>query len=134
MIPKEVLILPQRALSPSSWTVERAAKLFDSHLDEKVEDAPAAPSYQDYQLGSANLEALWSSKGKGLAAWQDDYSATYAIHAYKSDPNQFSNYRGSTVAYILARQSNLARAVFPALKHAINAGIVSADDKVPFPF
>ena len=62
--------------------------------------------------------------------WEADYSSTYALHAFRStgDSVRIQNFDGITMEYILARQSNFARAVYPVFQHAIEAAIVSPDE------
>jgi hypothetical protein len=57
--------------------------------------------------------------------WEIDYSASYVIHAFHNVviegwDNQI------TLEYVNARQSNYARAVYPAIWHAIWNGVIEA--------
>lgn len=73
-----------------------------------------------------DAKAVWDSVGD-FEQWEADYSSTYALHAFRGIDRSvpINNFDGITMEYILARQSNFARAVYPALQHAIEAGIVS---------
>ena len=72
---------------------------------------------------------MWES-ANDLEDWEADYSSTYALHAFRSTDHSvpINNFDGITMEYVLARQSNFARAVYPAIRHAIEAGIVSPDE------
>lgn len=55
--------------------------------------------------------------------WEVDYSSSYVIHAFDGKPQRYWPKQVS-LEYVIARQSNYARAVWPAVQHAIEAGIV----------
>lgn len=108
---KEVLILETVAFAPMSWQLKDASKLFMPHLDDNVGQMKRDGRKPD---------------------WEMDYSTTYILHAFKPDKNEhienFDRDNGITVKYVLAQNSNFAIAVYPAVKHAIDTGVISADD------
>lgn len=109
---KEVLILEQVAFAPMSWQLKDASKLFMPHLND--------------DMGQMKRDE------KKKPDWEVDYSTTYILHAFKPDKNEhienFDRDNGITVKYVLSQLSNFAVAVYPAVKHAIDAGVISADD------
>jgi hypothetical protein len=141
-IPGEVLILAESAFAPSSWEVKDMEYLFGSHSEVR-------PSLLKYLFGShievqpsdstnlmgggyhhpGNAEAVWDS-ADDFEEWEADYSSTYALHAFRGIDHSvpIKNFDGIMMEYILARQSNFERAVYPALQHAIEAGLVSPDE------
>lgn len=64
------------------------------------------------------------SEWEGRAEWEVDYSGSYAIHAFDGKPEGYWLKRVD-LEYVMARQSNYARAVYPAVKHAVDAGIIN---------
>ena len=108
---KEVLILETVAFAPMSWKLKDASKLFMPHLNDNIEQM---------------------KRDAKKADWEIDYSTSYFLHAFKPDKSEhienFDRDDGITVKYVLARLSNFALAVYPAVKHAIDAGVISAND------
>ena len=123
-IPYEVLILGKDTWAPISWEVEEASKLYSTHPDARPSKLDLDP---ERELGTGDLESLFEKAPK-LEEWQRDWSATYAIHAFKSEPDKIENWDGYSVKYVLSRKSNLGIALYPAVTHAIEAGYISADD------
>ena len=71
----------------------------------------------------------WQSRvSKGEAEWEKDYSGSCILHAFKgiSDPEWPKKV---DLEYVIARQSNFARAVYPAVKHAVEVGIIDRKPK-----
>ncbi|KAK9427431.1 hypothetical protein V1505DRAFT_380172, partial [Lipomyces doorenjongii] len=84
MIPHEVLILERYALAPSSWEQDDAQSLFGSHFEAQASHLGAA-SPRLPGLTTANAEVLWeSARASSREEWENDYSSSYAIHAFKS--------------------------------------------------
>ncbi|OBT45259.1 hypothetical protein VE00_03621 [Pseudogymnoascus sp. WSF 3629] len=108
---KEVLILERVAFAPMGWQLSEASRLFMPHLDDDI--------------GQMERDAKKPD-------WEIDYSTSYILHAFKPDKSEhienFDRDNGISVKYVLARQSNFALAVYPAVKHAIDDGVISADD------
>ncbi|KFY91611.1 hypothetical protein V500_04574 [Pseudogymnoascus sp. VKM F-4518 (FW-2643)] len=108
---KEVLILETEAFAPMSWKLKDASKLFMPHLNDNIEQMKSDAKKSD---------------------WEIDYSTSYILHAFKPDKSEhienFDRDDGITVKYVLARLSNFAIAVYPAVKHAIDTGVISVDD------
>jgi Glycosyltransferase sugar-binding region containing DXD motif len=125
-IPREVLILDESAFAPGSWELEDMEYLFGSHF--KVQPS-GLTNLTEGGYHPGDEEALWDS-AENFEPWEADYSSTYALHAFRGTDNSIliKNFDEITMEYILARQSNFARAVYPAVRHAINAGIVSLDE------
>lgn len=123
-IPYEVLVLGEQTWAPTSWELDDARKLFESHPDSNPGKPSEADFDQERELTSSDLESLFE-EDQNLEDWQWDWSGTYAIHAFKSEPEKMENFPGYSVKYILERKSNLARALYPALRHAIEEGYVT---------
>jgi Glycosyltransferase sugar-binding region containing DXD motif len=121
---KEVLILERNAFAPSSWELVDAKALFEAHPGEPVE------GLSSFSATSAEQGAPIKQRGRKFS-WEIDYSDSYALHAFKAVADQkIENFdpEGITLRYILARNSNFACAVYPAVKYAVDTGLISADD------
>lgn len=68
--------------------------------------------------------------------WKRDWRNSYVIHGYSNAVRDlkaewlFNPYKGFTPDYILSQQSNIGRALYPALKDAIDKGflVLNAND------
>lgn len=124
-VPGEVLILDIKAFAPSSWRLDDVEALYNPHPEtrpsipnEGKDDLPNIP------VGFREAADYWAHRSwEGREQWEIDYSSSYVLHAFKgiTDPEWPKKI---DLEYILARQSNLARAVYPAIKHAIDVGVI----------
>lgn len=59
-----------------------------------------------------------------------DFSTSYMIHAMgiRRHIGKVKGFEGVTLKYVLARTSNYARMAYPAIKHAIDAGFIPAEE------
>lgn len=131
-IPGEVLIENPRAFAPMSWELLDQELLLKPH--EKTPEWVDAAG-QPKELKNSCLDALaWLAepdRGSKRAGWEVDFSATYVLHAFDDEANKISGWdRKITLEYVLARKSNYALAVYPAVKHAIEANIITMDQTV----
>ncbi|KAK9350126.1 hypothetical protein V1523DRAFT_420769 [Lipomyces doorenjongii] len=129
-IPYEVLILDRYALAPSSWWRDDAQALFGSHSQSQAPNLGAADPDR-LPLTTANTEEVWeAARASSRQEWEKDYSNSYAIHAFKNIDweHPLDNFDKITLHYVLSRQSNFARAVYPAVQHAVEAGVISLED------
>ena len=144
--PGEMLILEQDAFAPDSWRKEDVERMYTPHIDY-----PAAPLDANYRRGNTSslpggattdqqtpkpFDDDTSSLTDRLyhperfAKWTRDYSRSYIIHAFspKRGGYKIEGFEEITPRYVLARQSNLARAVYPAVKDAWDRGLFGVDD------
>ncbi|KAK4126784.1 glycosyltransferase family 32 protein [Parathielavia appendiculata] len=140
-VPGEVLIVHPRAFAPASWELEDQVRLFQPHIETKRTSSAAvldrhegaAAAMLPSELRNTCQDALaWlaerEKKGR-VESWEIDFSATYVLHAFDDYADQIQGWDGNiTLQYVLARQSNYARAVFPAVSHAVQAGIISKEE------
>ncbi|KAK3348599.1 putative glycosyl transferase [Lasiosphaeria hispida] len=127
-IPGEVLVLEQDALQPGSWLVEDNVRLFGIHGEtrsnlEGVGEGDPLPEYNE------ELMDRWEHPDR-FPDWERDYSSTYVLHAFdpKRNGNPVQGFEHITPRYVLERQSNFARAVYPVAKHMYDAGLIKIDD------
>jgi hypothetical protein len=136
-IPGEVLIMHPRAFAPASWELEDQVRLFQPHATgTKPSKAVADAAWKlPKELRNTCQDALaWlgeREKAGRMESWEMDFSATYVLHAFDDYKDQIRGWDGKiTLKYVMARQSNYARAVYPAVAHAIKEGIISKEETV----
>ncbi|PNY29671.1 Uncharacterized protein TCAP_00415 [Tolypocladium capitatum] len=130
-LPSEVLILQPQAFAPTSWELEDQKRLFLPTL------RASAPRERPEQggVGSATCrDALaWLRRREEDATdeWELDFSSTYVLHAFDDEMAKIRGWdHRIDVAYVLSRQSNYARAVYPAVWDAVRRGIIPAEEMV----
>lgn len=129
-VPGEVMILGVKAFTPSGWRVDAVEALFNPHNDTE----PSIPSEGKDELpktpiGFQDTVDYWIHRNsEGRAEWEIDYSSSYVIHATDGIADSYWPKRVD-FEYVMARQSNFARAVYPAIKHAIDVGIIDRKPK-----
>jgi hypothetical protein len=86
----------------------------------------------------ANVEEVVEKYGKGGDhKWRRDWRNTYVVHGFSNSIRDnhaqwvFDPYPGFTPEYILSQRSNIGRALYPALIHAIENGFISVDSSQP---
>ncbi|KAK4149121.1 hypothetical protein C8A00DRAFT_19152 [Chaetomidium leptoderma] len=138
-IPGEVLIVHPRAFAPASWELEDEERMFKPHRNTPSANHAGddgggvlndVAGQQPGELKNTCVDALaWlgdREKAGRMESWEMDFSSTYVLHAFDDDSGQIWGWDGKiTLPYVLARQSNYARAVYPAIWHAVKAGIIS---------
>ncbi|KAK8100472.1 uncharacterized protein PG998_008130 [Apiospora kogelbergensis] len=134
-VPGEVLIMNPRAFAPASFELADMKRLFQPHGDtaplRNGEDAE--DRLLPEELGTTCADALAWLRQRNHAAvdsWDMDFSATYVLHAFDDDAAKVGGgWDGKiTLPYVLARRSNYARAVYPAIRHAIKAGVIPVEE------
>jgi hypothetical protein len=131
-IPHQVLILQPTAFSPTSWEFADQKKLFEPHVDTLTGKGV-------FNLPSGELKTCkdifgWLEEKEKFKMddWEIDFSSTYILHAFDDDIPKIGKWDHKIdVSYILSRQSNYARAVHPAIAHAISAGVITSEDTTP---
>jgi hypothetical protein len=113
----EVLILDQNSFAPGSWEAPETALLFESH--NKPSASPESGNTSVKGDGVTQEEAA-------SATWIISYSSSYVIHAFNRQ--KVPGFEGITLNYVLDRQSNFARAVYPAVQNALHRGVISIHD------
>ncbi|KAH6613702.1 hypothetical protein B0J18DRAFT_440733 [Chaetomium sp. MPI-SDFR-AT-0129] len=138
-IPGEVLIMHPKAFAPTSFEVEDQERLFRPHPGSGGANG-AITGVKTESLGTTCEDALaWLAEREQhqlpgrphTEGWEMDFSATYVLHAFDDDADRVRGWDGKiTLQYVLAQQSNYARAVYPAVKHAIDEGIITKEETV----
>ena len=126
----QVLILPQDAFFPSAWYKSDLMMIYQVH------DDAGAPAINN--KGTHNVtEFMEKFQLWGPETWRKDWRLSYVLHGWTSgivqnfdkngQGNLFRGFGGITLEYVLARSSNFARAVYPAVKHAIDNGVLETN-------
>ena len=106
-VEKEVLVLEQNAFFPLGWEKDDLKSM--------------------YSINEAEIMGEWSYTAKVMTKILN-WNNSYAIHGYHTalltEKIDFGIFGGITLEYVLARTSNFARAVYPAVEHAMKQGIV----------
>ncbi len=127
----QVLILPHNTFFPFDWVATELKSLYEVHDDQGV---PAVSN-----KGSQNLtEYIESFQLYGPETWQKDWRSPYVLHGWTSGIKgqlndqereaMFGKFGGITPAYVLARNSHFAMAVYPAVKHALDNEVLDGID------
>ena len=124
----QVLVMPQDVFFPLSWFEADLQTLYHVH-DQPAQDAV-------YNVGIQNLAAFVKNFSMNdPTTWERDWRSTYVLHGWHSALEQkigskwqiadtFGKFGGITLEYVLARNSNFARAVYPAVRHALDTGVL----------
>ena len=131
-IPSEVLILEPRAFSPMSWQFEDQKRLFKPSSPDPIGHLPPAPPTAGLEDTATCRSALvWLQQREVVETDSQavDFSGSYVLHAFDNSLDKIWGWdRVIDVKYVLERRSNYARAVFPAVWHAVQAGIIPQDE------
>ncbi|KAL8927510.1 MAG: hypothetical protein Q9208_002315 [Pyrenodesmia sp. 3 TL-2023] len=125
----QVLVVPQDVLFPLSW--------FESDLQilYRIHEQSARDAVQDVDAPDITTLTRRALGTEDPVGWELDWRSTYVLHGWHSAlvlkigsqtqiAETFGEFGGITLEYVLARNSNFARAVYPAVKHALDAGII----------
>lgn len=129
--PGAALIMEQDAWTPLTPDVEGHSKMYAGHTDFpsplNESNLATAPFWDDDER--ADVEQRHRNP-QAWHQWEHDFSSTYILHAWSLTRGEWPipNFRGLSPRYILERQSSIARAVYPAIKHAFDQGIIGLDD------
>jgi hypothetical protein len=141
-IPKEVLVLQPAAFAPMSWELEDQKRLFMPILHPNASGtlsssaSPIIGSAKEMRtLPESCADTLaWLKMHEAERAGDDDgrelsFDSTYVLHAFD---DALSGMRGwdrvVDARYVCRRESNYARAVFPAMQHAREKGVIAIDE------
>lgn len=126
--PGEMLIMEREAFAPGSWETADSDMLFEVHNDtasnlEGVAQGDPLPAHDEA------FSDRWDHPDQ-FPDWARDWSSTYLLHAFS--PNRWGHkvpgFEHITPRYVLERQSNFARAVYPIAKIMYDRGLIQIDD------
>lgn len=128
-VPREVLIMDPGAFAPFTWTQDSVNSALERH------EGDAVPPQQMDSLAHRGL----SAKGDPMAAWDrhragekkewmHDFHDAFFLHNYFNDVENPKGYKGVSVPYVLARDSNYAVAAWPIVMKGIKDGYIDEHD------
>ncbi|KAH6687953.1 hypothetical protein F5X68DRAFT_206587 [Plectosphaerella plurivora] len=124
----EVLIMEREAFSPGSWKDADTDTLFMVHDDEpsNLANYIAGDALPAYVEGYADR---WERPGD-FPSWARDWSSSYMLHAFRPGrwKHKVEGFEHITPRYVLERQSNFARAVYPVARQMYLEGLIDVDD------
>ena len=92
-------------------------------LDEVEESLPI-----NHTLPLNMTSFVESFQLKPSKIWRKDWRLSYALHDWRIDlgdsKKYFGEFGGIMLEYVLAKNSNFARAVYPAVKHALDNDVI----------
>lgn len=116
-----VLTLPHDAFFPGSWMTQDLIWMYQVYQDQ----GPPVAVNHDTRNQSDFIASFQSQHPQ---TWQHDWRTSYTLHGWTAGfahftPEErkklFGTFDGITLDYVLAQTSNFARAVFPAINHAV---------------
>lgn len=132
----QVLILPYETLFPLSWLPDDVKYIYQVHEGE--DDPSPAIDEKPSQNVTDFIDHFTMDKP---ASWRQDWRLSYVLHGWNKaverlaeeehEAQLFGSSQGITLEYVLAGNSNFARAVLPAVKHAVDSGVLAQDKMTP---
>ena len=128
---KIVLSLPQDAFFPGSWERNDLAWQYQVFKERGV------PVILNHDTRNQS-DFIASFQPWFPRTWQRDWRASYTMHGWNSALRSFTAeelqmifgiHKDITLEYVLAQTSNFARAVFPAVNHAIMNGVIRSETR-----
>jgi hypothetical protein len=126
--PREMLILEQDAFAPGSWRDADTDVLFGVHNDTESNLKNYTPGMK-LPAHEEEFRERWEHPDR-FPKWERDWSSTYLLHAFTPDrsSHKVEGFEEITPRYVLERQSNFARAVYPVTKIMYDKGLIGVDD------
>lgn len=124
----QLLVLAQDAFFPLSWYENDLQTIY--HVQHEVGES---------ELHNADVKNITTFIENfnmwGPDTWRRDWRSSYVLHGWTSAIAQnlgseeqiadtFGKFGGITLEYVLERNSNFARAVYPAVKNALDMGVL----------
>ena len=137
------LIVSEETFFPGSWMKGDLQMIYQQHdesdKDYDHEKAIVNPPTSNLTDFIENFKLDHKLAGGGGAerehTWKHDWSLSYVLHGWTSGikgalneqekKDLFGKHEKQNLAYVLSRRSNFARAVYPAVRHALDTGILS---------
>jgi len=126
----QVLVLSQVTFFPLSWDVDALKDIYQVHEG----DGDPSPAISDEPTQNVT-DFIKSFSFDHPVSWRRDLRLSYILHGWntglqtnfrgESYAQLFGQSEGITLEYILTGNSNFARAVLPAVKHAVDSGLLA---------
>jgi len=132
----QVLVLSQATFFPLSWDVDALKDIYQVHEG----DGDLSPAIND-KLTQNVTDFIKNFSFDHTASWRRDWRLSYVLHGWntglqtnfhdESYTQLFGQSEGITLDYVLTGNSNFARAVLPAVKHAVDSGVLAKNSSMP---
>ncbi|KAK4202344.1 hypothetical protein QBC40DRAFT_276591 [Triangularia verruculosa] len=128
----EMLIMEREAFAPGSWNNGDTDTLFRVHNDTKNAGVNVTDVFAEKARLPDFAEELhdrWDHPDR-FEKWEVDWSRTYLLHAFTPDrwSHKVPGFEHITPRYVLERESNFARAVYPVAKIMYEKGWIEEAD------
>lgn len=114
----EVLIMEQDAFTPGDFTTPSYNRFYDIHPESPIQDLS---DMWEGLFDRFDDPARWPK-------WHINYDATYVLHAFGLQRAlkdlKLNGFTELTPEYVLARQSNAARALYPTARRMVEEGLI----------
>jgi len=116
VLDKEVLVMDHTAFFPLSWKAGDLATIYEVN-GPSDNSTTHNPSHFNLTSFIDTFEMKVQNTGR------DIWKTSYALHGFNSEvkgsAEYFGEFGGITLEYVLVRNSNFARAIYPIIKHAL---------------
>ena len=127
---RQLLVVPQDTFFPLSWKEKDLHTLYDVHEDNEDTKHNNTRYMPNSPVFSRSSKRSWVPN-----TWRRDWRSSSVLHGWHSGIRQnirgkeameqmFGRFGDVTLEYVLARNSNFARAVYPAVRNALDVGIL----------
>ncbi|MCJ1450599.1 hypothetical protein MMC28_000932 [Mycoblastus sanguinarius] len=126
--PTQVLVLAQDSFFPLDWEPESLRKLYR-------EDQGGFSTMNHDTQNITNYISTFDTKPQ--ESMEIDWRSSYTMHGWSSSLKNhwetvfWQNNNGITLEYVLARKSNFAKALYPAVKHAVDTDVLENPNPKP---
>lgn len=137
----EILVLDHKACAPFSWEQADVDVLLARHEGDPAsignssssgtttpDDLPTREDEEDEQQRSRHPLARAYHHQRPRRPWERDLGDAYFLHKFFNDVDDPPGYRGVSVPYVLARDSNYAVAAWPIVRDGIREGFIDEFD------
>ena len=135
----QVLVLDQEAFFPLSWMMDDLVTMYGDNDEAEGEGVEVVNNRPTTNL----TEYVHNFHLDPPATWKRDWRLSYVLHGWMSalkrnvekleEREGFGDFsEGITLDYVLAGRSNFALAVRPAVRHALDTGVLDRDASVAF--
>ena len=129
----EVLSLPREAIYPVGWAQADIAEFYRVSESSRIDDDIHRLCQETLTRGVTDYVHRFLNRTDPVLEkkfWSSSLCESYALHGWSSaqaNMNQtglFAEFDGINLDYVLAKRSRFAQAVYPAVKHAIDTGVL----------
>ena len=135
--PHQVLVMPTATFFPHSWLPDSLRTIYQVNRTRPEKPMENNRPLEDISDFIEHFEQRQPSRPKDT--WQVDWRLSYTLHGWnhaveilvhedeeKKIDSIFGSYGHINLEYVLAQNSNFARAVYPAIRHAVDRGVLDA--------